>query len=107
MTTKIVVSLKIIYEDDSSIIQQVGRNLWINGKEARLSPQEMQLFNYLVAQPNRTITQAELKSMLYPTGKKVDPKIIAILVSKLRRKLGSAAYLLETIHRIGFRWSDT
>ena len=104
MATKKYVSLHTVCETPSLVIQQIGRTIWINGNEARLSPQEQQLFDYLTTRLNQTISQKTLKSFLYPTGKKVDPKMIAISISKLRRKLGPASELIQTIHGVGFRW---
>ena len=104
MDDKVVVSLTTVHETDSLIIQQLGRNLWINGKESRLSPLEKQLLVHLIQHAGKTLSHKRLKAHLYPDGRKVDPKMIAILVSKLRRKLRGAASLLETVRGEGFVW---
>lgn len=68
-----------------------------------LAPRPMRMLEYLLRDPGRVVTRAELESVLWPDGER-DSDVLRSQVHLLRRALSEAGYAgLETVHGVGYR----
>lgn len=70
------------------------------GAPMRLSPLEFRFLDYLAHHPGRAVSAGELADHLYGTGDAADTNAIEALVTRLRRKLGSAT--IQTRRGFGY-----
>jgi DNA-binding response OmpR family regulator len=78
-----------------------NRRLLVRDVEARVSPLEFRLINFLAHQADRTIAVGEIAEHLYGTSEPGDVNAIEALIMRLRRKIGSDS--IETRRGFGYR----
>ena len=78
-----------------------NRRLLVRDVEARVSPLEFRLINFLAHQADRTIAVGEIADHLYGTSEIGDVNAIEALIMRLRRKIGSDS--IETRRGFGYR----
>lgn len=78
-----------------------NRRLLVRDVEARVSPLEFRLINFLAHQADRTIAVGEIAEHLYGTSEIGDVNAIEALIMRLRRKIGSDS--IETRRGFGYR----
>jgi two-component system OmpR family response regulator len=78
-----------------------NRRLLVCDVEARVSPLEFRLINFLAHQADRTIAVGEIADHLYGTSEIGDVNAIEALIMRLRRKIGSDS--IETRRGFGYR----
>jgi DNA-binding response OmpR family regulator len=69
----------------------------------RLTPTEWQLLLFLLASPGTVHSRADLAAGAWGAGYHGRNSEVEVYVSRLRRKLGSAGRLLETVRGEGYR----
>lgn len=85
--------------------------LFDDGRTARLTEKECELFLYFLRHPDRVIAQEEL--LLRVWGSRVrasETRIIAVTLTRLKDKLGTdsaAALAFENIRGRGYRWNSS
>lgn len=79
-----------LYKD--LIIDNNSEAVYKNGNDVRLDNSEYKVFNYLLDQPNSIHTRQELIDNLWD-GKR-DLKIVDVVISKIRKKLGDKDYII-------------
>jgi len=89
---------------DGLTIDSLNNNLIHNGAASTLTATEFALLHFLAQRPGRVFTRDQIikavKGEDYPvTDRSVDVQIVG-----LRRKLGDAAGLIETVKEIGYRF---
>ena len=75
----------------------------------RLTPTEWQLLLFLLTNPDVVHTRSELAAGAWGSGFDGRDTEVEVYISRLRRKLGGAAPLLETVRGQGYRfvlWGD-
>jgi two-component system phosphate regulon response regulator PhoB len=77
----------------------------VNDRPVPLSPLEMRLLAYLVAQRDRVCSRAELMTEVWGYRAGVMTRAADVHVKRLRDKLGPAASLIVTIRGTGYRLS--
>lgn len=70
----------------------------------RLTPTEWQLLLFLLANPDVVHTRSELAAGAWGSGYDGRDTEVEVYISRLRRKLGAAASLLETVRGQGYRF---
>jgi two-component system phosphate regulon response regulator PhoB len=88
-------------------IDRVRHRAAIGGKELDLTPTEFRLLETLVRQPGRAFTRSQLMDAAIGEGAVVLERTIDVHVKSLRRKLGSAAELIETVRGVGYRLRES
>jgi two-component system phosphate regulon response regulator PhoB len=73
------------------------------GTELRLTPIEYGLLEALLRQPGRAFTRIELIETALGEHVSVGDRTIDVHVKAVRKKLGAAAHLIETVRGIGYR----
>ena len=57
----------------------------------------------LMSKPGRAFTRAEILSELWPGGSGRTLRVLDTHVKGIRRKLGESAWVLESVHGVGYR----
>ena len=76
---------------------------WAAGEELVLTPTEFRLLRLLLERQGRTQTRARLLSEVWGYAEDVDSRTVDTHVRRLRKKLGAAAPLVETVVGVGYR----
>jgi two-component system phosphate regulon response regulator PhoB len=74
-----------------------------NDPSLGLTPTEARLFQVLRGEPMRIFSRAELVALVMP-GTIVLPRTIDVHIRALRKKLGAAARLIQTVRKGGYRY---
>ena len=80
------------------------RQLWVRGKEVRLSPKAFDLLALLIDQRPRVVSKAEIRERLWP-GTFVSDSSLPSLVSEIREAIADRRRkppLLRTLHGVGY-----
>jgi DNA-binding response OmpR family regulator len=80
-----------------------ARRVTLNGRLVNLTTREYALLLYLVRKPDRPVSRTELLSQVWQTHFDPSSNILEVHVSRLRDKLGDAAWMIETVRGIGYR----
>jgi two-component system KDP operon response regulator KdpE len=75
----------------------------VNGESVKLTPREWELLLVLAQRTGQVVTQQELLTTVWGARHRGNAQYLRVYVGHLRRKLGPAASLLQTIAGIGFR----
>ncbi len=73
----------------------------LEGRVVHLTPREYALLECLALHPGRTFSRQGLIDRLWPGDHMVDPKIVDVYVSSVRRKLGEN--VVDTLRGAGYR----
>jgi two-component system alkaline phosphatase synthesis response regulator PhoP len=86
-------------------LRLVSRQAIVAGRALELTRLEFDLLAHLLKHPERAFKREELLAAVwnYPTG--VETRTLDKHVESLRRKLGSAGVLVQTVHGVGYRFS--
>jgi two-component system phosphate regulon response regulator PhoB len=76
------------------------------GVELRLTPTEFRLLERLLREPGRAFTRTELTDAAIGEGSLVLERTIDVHIKALRKKLGAAGYLIETVWGVGYRFRE-
>ncbi len=79
-----------------------------DGHTATLSEKECELLRYLLAHPNRVISQEELLLRVWGSSSRVgQTRTVAVTLTRLKDKIGKQASAhIENIRGRGYRWND-
>lgn len=75
----------------------------IDGRAVPLTWREFELLRLLAQEHGRVVGRAELLGLLLGTPSAASPRLIDTHVKSIRRKLGSAGALIETVRGVGYR----
>jgi two-component system phosphate regulon response regulator PhoB len=87
-------------------IDRVKHKATCGGKEVELTPTEFRLLECLLRQPGRAFSRTQLMDSAIEEGAIVLERTIDVHVKSLRRKLGSAGELIETVRGVGYRFRE-
>ncbi len=76
----------------------------VEGEEVALTHTEFQILRYLASKPGRVRTRGDILEQIGEA--QVLERTIDVHVASLRRKLGAASPLLETVRGVGYRMKD-
>ncbi len=88
-------------------VDRVRHRASVEGRELDLTPTEFRLLETLLRQPGRAFTRTQLMDAAIGEGAIVLERTIDVHVKSLRRKLGSAAELIETVRGVGYRLRES
>ena len=88
-------------------IDMSGREVYVNGKKASMTPKEYDLLFYLALSPNRVFTKEQIYQHIYEdVESEVDNRVYG-LVKNLRKKIEEnpeEPHYIETIRGVGYRF---
>jgi two-component system phosphate regulon response regulator PhoB len=87
-------------------IDRMRHQASVNGRPLELTPTEFRLLECLLRQPGRAFSRAQLMDAAIGEGAVVLERTIDVHIKTLRRKLGEAAELIETVRGVGYRFRE-
>jgi two-component system phosphate regulon response regulator PhoB len=88
-------------------IDQYSHRAMHRGRELALTPTEYRLLEMLLRRPGRAFTRNELMDAAVGEDAEILEGTINAYINSLRRKLGDAADLIETVRGVGYRFRDS
>ena len=81
-----------------------GRHeVFVDGAMVELSPTEFKVLHFLAQRPGWVFTRYQIVDAVHGEDYPVTDRSVDVQISGLRKKLGSAGNLIETIHRVGYK----
>jgi two-component system response regulator MprA len=93
-------------ESGPIVLNEVRRELTVDGRRIELSPREFALLEYFLRHPGIPLTRDRLLDHVWPSGVAVTPNAVDAYVHYLRDKLGAAGARIQTVRGIGYRLDD-
>jgi two-component system phosphate regulon response regulator PhoB len=87
-------------------IDRIRHQASVGGKALDLTPTEFRLLECLLRQPGRAFSRAQLMDAAIGEGAVVLERTIDVHIKTLRRKMNSAAALIETVRGVGYRFRE-
>src|SRR5262245_17734932 len=87
-------------------IDRVRHQAYAEGEEIELTPTEFRLLECLLRQPGRAFARSQLMAAAIGEGALVLERTIDVHIKTLRRKLGPAGDLIETVRGLGYRFRE-
>jgi len=87
-------------------IDRVRHRATVHGKDIDLTPTEFRLLECLLRQPGRAFSRSQLMDAAIGERAIVLERTIDVHVKSLRRKLGEAGELIETVRGVGYRFRE-
>lgn len=85
-------------------LNDASKQIFLNGKELSLTPNEFKLLATLLQKPGTTFERGDLIKLIQGPGVAVVDRTIDTTVLGLRKKLGTAADWVETVRGFGYRF---
>lgn len=95
-----------VIESQGVTIDRHGHRALYVGEELPLTPTEFRLLEVLVRQTGRAFTRFELMDAAIGEDAVVLERTIDVHIKSLRKKLGDAADLIETVRGVGYRFHE-
>jgi two-component system, OmpR family, alkaline phosphatase synthesis response regulator PhoP len=87
-------------------IEQSRHEVLVDGKPVEITALEMRILATLARSPGRVFTRHQIVESTQGTGVGVTDRSVDVHIVSLRRKLGDAAALIETVRGVGYRFSE-
>jgi len=81
-----------------------AREVLFGDRRVPLAPRELGVFRHLWERQGKVVTRDELIDAVWEPGYDGGSNVVDVTVRALRRKLGDQASVLQTVHRIGYRF---
>ncbi len=88
------------------VIDRHSHRALYRGEELPLTPTEFRLLEVLLRQAGRAFTRFELMDAAIGEDAVVLERTIDVHIKSLRKKLGDAADLIETVRGVGYRFHE-
>jgi len=82
------------------------RRTIVHGKRVTLRPREFELLEILMRKAGRVLTRAYLLETVWGMSSSADTRAVDVMVSRLRRRLGRAAKMIETVSKLGYCFAN-
>ena len=103
-------TLSVMFQVQGVEVDPVGRRVWRDGVEIRLSNKEFDLLHALISRAGQVVTRAELMEQVWHTTFWTSAKTIDVHLGWVRRKLGDdprRPSLITTLRGRGLRFEPT
>ena len=87
-------------------LDERAHHVTVEGHPIDLTPREFQVLRHLIIAQGRVLRRDELVSLVWGDDTPVVDRVVDVCVMRVRRKLGVASQLLETVRGIGYRLRD-
>ncbi|NMC44640.1 MAG: response regulator transcription factor, partial [candidate division Zixibacteria bacterium] len=78
----------------------------VDGRSVELTPSEFKLLHFLARRPGWVFTRYQIVDALRGEDYPVTDRAVDVLVVGLRKKLGKAGQLIETVRGVGYRFRE-
>jgi two-component system, OmpR family, phosphate regulon response regulator PhoB len=99
--------------ETSQVVEHLGVRIdrdrhqaYLDEQELQLTPTEFRLLECLLRQPGRAFARSQLMDAAIGEGALVLERTIDVHVKTLRRKLGAAGDMIETVRGLGYRFRE-
>jgi two-component system phosphate regulon response regulator PhoB len=96
-----------VVECQGVVIDRHRHRASVAGEEIPLTPTEFRLLESMLRQPGRAFSRHELMDSAIGEDAVVLERTIDVHVKSLRKKLGAAADLIETVRGVGYRFRES
>ena len=96
-----------VVECQEVVIDRHRHRVLHRGEELALTPTEFRLLEVLVRQAGRAFSRHELMDAAIGEDAMVLERTIDVHIKSLRKKLGAAAELIETVRGVGYRFRES
>jgi two-component system OmpR family response regulator len=83
-------------------LDPVAHRVTVNGENVELTAKEFDLLECLLRNTGRVLTRTELKEYVWDFSFDAKTKVVDLYVYYLRRKLGDAGAIIETVRGVGY-----
>ena len=83
-------------------VEPLSRRAFVDREEVELTAKEFDLLECLIRNRGRVMTRAELKDRVWELGFEAETKVVDLYVHYLRKKLGPAGNVIETVRGVGY-----
>lgn len=87
-------------------IDPVRHRTFINGKEVELTSTEFKMLHFLAARPGWVFTRYQIVDAVHGPDYPVTDRSVDVQIVGLRKKLGKAGDLIETVRGVGYRFRE-
>ena len=95
-----------VHESQGVVIDRHRHRALVNDQEMALTPTEFRLLETMLRQAGRAFSRNELMTAAIGEHAIVLERTIDVHVKSLRRKMGDAADLIETVRGVGYRFRE-
>ncbi len=95
-----------VHESQGIVVDRHRHRALVDGAELPLTPTEFRLLETMLRQAGRAFTRHELMSAAIGEDAIVLERTIDVHVKSLRKKMGEAADLIETVRGVGYRFRE-
>jgi two-component system, OmpR family, phosphate regulon response regulator PhoB len=95
-----------VIESQGIVIDRHSHRATLQGQELPLTPTEFRLLEVLIRQAGRAFTRYELMDAAIGEDAIVLERTIDVHIKSLRKKLGEAGELIETVRGVGYRFHE-
>jgi DNA-binding response OmpR family regulator len=92
------------YGDGRVSVDVTRAEVRVDDREIQLTPMEFRLLLTFMRNPGQVLSRDQLLELVWGHPEAVDAGQVKVTVSYLRRKLGDAGQLIETVRGFGYRW---
>jgi DNA-binding response OmpR family regulator len=92
------------YGDGRVSVDVTRAEVRVDDREIQLTPMEFRLLLTFMRNPGQVLSRDQLLELVWGHPEAVDAGQVKVTVSYLRRKLGDAGGLVETVRGFGYRW---
>jgi DNA-binding response OmpR family regulator len=85
------------------VIDRLEHRVLLNGERVELTMREYALLLHLAHNADRVVTRTKLLEQVWGTRFDTQSNVVEVHVSRLRDKLGDAAWMIETVRGQGYR----
>ena len=86
-------------------IDRAARRVFLDGKPIELTQREFALLLHLAHRTGQVVTRSELLTQVWSTQFDPESNVVEVHVSRLRDKLGTHSWMIETVRGRGYRLS--
>lgn len=90
---------------DALEVDESAHRVWVDGAEVALTATEFRLLSVLARRAGRVQTRGTLLTDVWDMPPDLNTRTVDTHVKRLREKLGSAAYHIETVRGVGYRFN--
>ena len=91
---------------DGIVIDEEGRNVFVDGKQVELSLREFELLKYLLENEKVALSRDKILNNVWNYDYYGDSRTIDSHIKKIRHKLGKKGKYIETIRGIGYKFDS-
>jgi DNA-binding response OmpR family regulator len=84
-------------------IDPLRHRMLVQGHPVDLSAREYELLMLLMRHADEILSRAQLLAQVWDIGRAIESNLVENVISRLRFKLGRAAWMIETVHGQGYR----